>query len=187
MEEKGKMDQETPESTLICILIVESENKKKESENGIGERILKKRGYMEKHYQIIRIQKLNNFITDRLQMSKKKNNDEQNQTNVWLAREEGCFGPEAPAPPPAAVTTRIIVQSPQLLGKKAHSLRQGREREREMHIHIPRIQDTRTRTSSSKDYRSKQLQIGREQTLQKKKRMKNQNVKNRQSIEKNPL
>lgn len=41
MEEKGKMDQETPESTLICILIVESENKKKESENGIGERILK--------------------------------------------------------------------------------------------------------------------------------------------------
>lgn len=140
---------------------------------------------MEKHYQIIRIQKLNNFITDRLQMSKKKNNDEQNQTNVWLAREKGCFGPEVPAPPPAAVTTRIIVQSPQLLGKKAHSLREGRERE--MHIHIPRIQDTRTRTSSSKDYRSKQLQIGREQTLQKKKRMKNQNVKNRQSIEKNPL
>lgn len=102
---------------------------KKESENGIGERILKKRGYMEKHYQIIRIQKLNNFITDRLQMSKKKNNDEQNQTNVWLAREKGCFGPEAPAPPPAAVTTRIIVQSPQLLGKKAHSLREGRERD----------------------------------------------------------
>lgn len=122
---------------------------------------------MEKHYQIIRIQKFNNFITDRLQMSKKKNNDEQNQTNVWLAREKGCFGPEVPAPPPAAVTTRIIVQSPQLLGKKAHSLREGRERE--MHIHIPRIQDTRTRTSSSKDYQSKQLQIGREQTLQKKK------------------
>lgn len=47
MEEKGKMDQETPESTVICILIVESENKKKESENRIGERILKTRIYGE--------------------------------------------------------------------------------------------------------------------------------------------
>lgn len=112
--------------------------KQKESENRIGERILK-RGYMEKHYQIIRIQKLNNFITDRLQMRENKNNDEQNQTNVWLAR-EGVLGQRHQHHPPPPHT---IPHCPIAAITREESSQLARRRERKMHIHIPRIQDTR--------------------------------------------
>lgn len=129
-----KIDQEA-ESTLTCILIVESE-KQKTRESRIGERILK-RGY-EKHYQIIRIQKLNNFITDRLKMRKTMMNKIKRMC-CWRGR--GGSGPEAPTPPAAPHT-----HNPHYCPIAAITREESSQlaREREMHIHIPRIQDTRT-------------------------------------------
>lgn len=144
------MDQETRE--YVNMHFDRGKRKQKESENRIGERILK-RGYMEKHYQIIRIQKLNNFITDRLQMRENKNNDEQNQTNVWLAR-EGVLGQRHQHHPPPP-TQSHIVQSPQLLERRKLT---ACEEERERCIYIYHEYRTQELTSSSKDYRSKQLQ-----------------------------